>query len=166
MNILGIDPSGDGKHCCVVWRKTSATGAFDAVDIFTYTSGVWYKNEVGARILFDIIILELPVPQGIRSQNKSYTALCFAYGKLRSELLELYPKARVFEVPANVIRRQAGWTTRCGMSADKYVSLYLKRRGFECGRGTLFNSTHKRDALMCALFNWEHVMNAEYEVQR
>ena len=153
MDILGIDPSPDGKHCCVI---KAGCGRHVVWTYPMFEDHAWNVQ---------VIVLELPCPQGIRSQNKNYTRLCIEYGKLLHNLQQLYPDARIFEVPANVIRQQAGWNSRSGIRADKYITDYLQRLGYKTGKGTLFKSTHSRDALMCALFNWSDVHNSIYEVK-
>ena len=177
MNILGIDPSPDGKHSCVM-GLAGYPGTFVPNTIPPYKIKVYKYSGSGYNELPSIIIIENPVPQGDRCKFKSYTALCKEYGKLLAELQRLYPEARIFAVSANVIRAQAGYITAYG-KADPYIKHILQMQGYKCGNGELFGNsvdekgriikppdgTHKRDALMCALWSWKDPRNAEYEVR-
>lgn len=189
MNILGIDPSPDGKHCCAC-NGTNLLGVVCTCYTMNFsTPVVKLANDADMLKAFfpDIIIIERPVPQGERTRLAHYTTLCIEYGKLLQCLQQLYPNARIFAVPVDVLRYQV-----CSIEPfskgkhDPRIKAYMKMQGYGVGNGELFGNsvdekgriikppdgTHKRDAWVASQFKYDSPvpdkltgkLNSEYEV--
>ena len=143
MNVLGIDPAKNGEHHCA----------------YRYAARVLYNHGMLEDIVApDVIIVEQPVNQG-GPRAQFALELCKQYGALVERLKHLYPDAQLYTPPANVIRRQAGYNPRVHGKADAYVRAYLEKLGYDM---KYWSNPDKRDALMCALWNFKHPDNQEW----
>lgn len=162
--VIGVDP-GIAKCAVAIWNGEKLT----EIEMWPVANAIHLMSQYEG--LPETIIIEKPVPQGPRSARNSTFELVRIADRISQAALRA--GLMVYEVPVNEIRRQAGYSTSRG-KADEWVKRYLRfcaelsesERAAAFKRGGIFSNSDRRDAAMCALWNYKDARNQVYKVTR
>ncbi len=152
---IGVDPGI--KECAFAWWDGELLSTTQVIPTKDTIAGLGPRP--------DALVVEKPVAQGPRTSRNSTLDLVRVQDRIVQAALAA--GLTVYSVPVQVIRRQAA-IPNCAKRQDHLVKIYLaaffrlKWNDPAFRRGGYLGNADRRDAAMCALFNWRDARNQQY----